>query len=146
MPRPILDFFLSHHSSKEEDRLLRFWLRRIFLVAGVILLLYAAIAFTLHFSAEIYVFLGFYLAVFAALFLLLEKGHIKLASLSLCASGLCGLIYAAYSFGGVRSVSYSALIVVICISGMFLRGKITAVITVISILAGLFLLSGEING
>jgi PAS domain S-box-containing protein len=146
MPQPILDFFLSHNSSEEEDRLLSFWLRRIFLVAGGILLFYAVIGFVINPSAQIFIFLGLYLVVLAGIFLLLEKGHVHLASLSFSLSGVCGLIYAAYSFGGVRSSSYSALIMVICITGMFLRGKLTALITAISSLAGLLLLIGEVNG
>jgi len=146
MPRPILDFFLSHHSSEQEDRLLGYWLRRIFLAASGIMLFYAVVALFIHSPAEIYIFLCLYLAIFAGLFLILNKGHIHLASLLFSLSGLCGLIYATYRFGGVRSASYSTLIIVICVTGMFLRGKITALVTGISILAGLILLVAEIKG
>jgi PAS domain S-box-containing protein len=146
MPQPVLDFFLTPSSSEEENRLLSFWLGRIFLVAIGILTCYTFIAFFREFTSEIYIFIGLYLVVFAGLFLLLKRGYVRLVSLLFCLSGVCGLLFASYRFGGVRSTSYSALVVVIIISGMFLRGKLTAITTTVSIIAGLFLFIAEVNG
>jgi len=146
MPKPSLDLFLIPGSSEEENRLLSFWLRCIFLVASGILACYALIAFFRNLTAEIYIFIGVYLAVFAGLYLLLGRGYLRLVSLLFCLSGICGLLFATYRFGGVRSASYSALVIVIIISGMFLRGRLTVFTTAVSILAGLFLLMAEVDG
>lgn len=144
--KPVLDFFLTPSSSEEENRLLSFWLRRIFLVAGGILICYTLIALIRQLTSEIYIFIGLYLAVFAGLYLLLRRGYVRLVSLLFCLSGICGLFFAAYRFGGVRSASYSALIIVIILSSMFLRGRLTVLTTAVSILAGLFLMIAEENG
>jgi PAS domain S-box-containing protein len=146
MPKPILEFFLTPSSSEEENRLLSFWLRRIFLVASGILACYIFIALFQRFTTEVYIFIGLYLVVFAGLSLLLRKGYVRLVSLLFCISGICGLVFATYRFGGVRSASYSAMVIVIILSSMFLRGKLTVLTTAVSIITGLFLLIAEVNG
>jgi len=146
MPKSILDFFLTPSSSEEENRLLSFWLRRIFLVASGILACYIFIALFQRFTTEVYIFIELYLVVFAGLFLLLRKGYVRLVSLLFCISGICGLVFATYRYGGVRSASYSALVIVIILSSMFLRGKLTVLTTAVSIITGLFLLIAEVNG
>jgi PAS domain S-box-containing protein len=146
MPKPFLDFFLIPTSSEEENRLLSFWLRRIFLVASGILTCYAFIAFFRNLTPEIYIFIGLNLAAFAGLYLLLAKRYVPLVSLLFCLVGICDLLFATYRFGGVRSTSYSALVIVIILSGMFLRGRLTVLTTAVSIIAGLFLLIAEVNG
>lgn len=146
MLQPILDFFLVPSSSEEENRLLSFWLRRILLVASGILTCYTIIALFERHTAEIYVFTGLYLAVFAGLLLLLRRGHVHLVNLLFCLSAMCGMLFSAYCFGGIRSTSYTALVIVIILSGMFLRGRLTIITTTVSIIAGLFLLMAEVNG
>jgi PAS domain S-box-containing protein len=146
MSKPIIDFFLLPSSSEEENRLLSFWLRRIFLVASGILACYTLIAFFRDLTPEVYIFICLYLAAFAGLNWMLNRGFVRLVSLLFSLSGILGLLLATYYFGGVRSASYSSLVIVIIISGMFLRGRLTALTTAASIIAGLFLLIAELEG
>src|SRR6185369_12955660 len=55
-------------------------------------------------------------------------------------------LVATYEFGGTRSPSYMASIIVIVISGMFLRGRMTAIITILITASGFLLLIAEQNG
>ena len=146
MLKPVLDFFLPPSSSEEEIHLLSFWLRRVLLVASGILTCYVVIAFFQRPTADIYIFTGLYLAIFAGMLLLLRKGHVRLVSLLFCLSAICGMLFSAYRFGGVSSTSYTALVVVIIISSIFLKGRLTILTTAVSILVGSFLLMAEVNG
>ncbi len=145
MPKPCLDFLSAPGSSEEESRLLGFWLRRIFLAASGILISYSIIAYIQKQGPEVYFLIGFYLAILAGLSWLLKKGQVRLASVLFCLSGMLGLLCAAYFLGGVRSASYSALVIVIILSGLFLRGRLIVVTAAISILAGLGLAIAETN-
>ncbi len=142
----ILDFLVIPTSSPEELKLVSRWLRSIFIVAIGILLSYAFIAVYLKFPPVAYIFIGTFLVIFLGLFALLKWEQVRLASLLFCLSAICMLLYAAYRFGGVRSPSYTASIVVIILSGMFLRGRMTALITGVTVLSGGLLLVAEQNG
>jgi PAS domain S-box-containing protein len=142
----ILDFFVNPTSSHHELKLIGRWLRSIFIIAIGLLISYALVAAYLKFPPAAYIFIGTFLIMFAGLFVLLQKGHARLASLLFCLSAMGILLYSAYRFGGVRSPSYNALIIVIILSGVFLRGRITAIITALTILSGVLLLTAELNG
>jgi len=141
----ILDFFVIPSSSDTELKLISHWLRGIFTAAVGLLIIYVIIATYLKFPLATYIFTGISLIMFAGLFALLQKGYARLVSLLFCLSALCMLLYAAYRFGGVRSPSYFALIVVIILSSIFLRGRITALITAVIVLNGGLLLVAELN-
>lgn len=146
MPKSLLDFLAFSSSSEEENSPLSRWLMRIFLVAVVILVCYALTGFYRNLAPEVYLFIGLYLIVFAGLFVLMRMGHVRLVGLLFCFSGIVGLLVAAWSFGGVRSASYNALVIVIILSAMFLRGRLAALTAAISIIAGIFLLRAELDG
>ena len=129
----ILDSFVIPNSSAEETHLVGRWLIHIFLFAFGILSVYAIVAFTLKLDNDTLIFIGVFLILFGGLFVLLEKGYVRLAGLLFYLSSLLGMSFAAYQFGGVRSASYNALIIVIIISAIFLRGRLTVIATSISI-------------
>jgi PAS domain S-box-containing protein len=146
MPKQMLDFFVYPSSSEEETQLVGRWLRSIFLYAIGILTIFAAVVFSLHLDIDTLIFIGFFIFVFIGLLAVLQKGYIRLASTLLNFIAMAGLLFAAYRFGGVRSTSYNSLIIVIILSALFLRGRLTIITTAISIIAGLCLLWVELNG
>ena len=146
MPKPILDFFLFPGSSEEEDRLLRFWLRRIFILSIGMLICYAIFAIWQKLPADVFIYLGLFLLGMLTLLNLLNRGYLRLASICFCLASTFGLLLSAYQTGGVSSLSYHALLIVIILSGMFLRGRVTALATSIIILAGLVLSFLETGG
>jgi PAS domain S-box-containing protein len=94
-----------------------------------------------------YIFAGTFLVIMSRnARALLQKEYVRLAIVLFCLSTLCLLLFAAFRFGGVRSSSYMAAIVVIMFSGMFLRGRITTLVTTVIILSGVLLLVGEKSG
>lgn len=141
----ILDFFVIPSSSAEETHLVGRWLSHIFVFAFGILFIYAVVAINLKLNIDTLSFTGLFLVLLAGLFVLLKKGHVRLASLLFYLSAVLGMSFAAFRFGGVRSASYNALIIVIIISALFLRGRITILTTTISAVFGLFLMMAEFD-
>lgn len=146
MPKPTSDFFLFPGSSEEEDRLLDLWLRRIFILSIGILICVAIFAFWQKLLADVFIFLACFGLGLLSLWFLHERGYRRVASLGFCLLTLLGLTFRAYETGGVNSNSYHALIIIIVLSGMFLRGRVTALATTAILLTGLFLLFLETGG
>lgn len=142
----VLDFLVTPSSSHQELKLISRWLRSVFIVAIGVLISYTLIAIYLKFPAITYILVGIFLVMFAGLFALLQIGQGRLASLLFCLGATGMLLYSAYRFGGVRSPSYNALIIVVILSGMFLRSRMTALIIAVTVLAGALLLTAEQNG
>ena len=81
------------------------------------------------------------------LFALLRLGKITLVNEGFIVFALAGLFYASYRFGGVISVSYSAVVVVITISALINRGQRPPfVIAGLGILFGGLLVIAELKG
>ena len=142
----ILDFFIIHLSSPNELKLIGRWLSSIFGVSIGILATYLVLAPFLKFSLVAVVFTGTFLVVMLDLVALLHRGHVNLTIVLFCVISLFMLLMAAYRFGGVRSPSYAALIIVIMFSGMFLRGRTTTLITSVVILSGIVFFTAEQSG
>ncbi len=145
MDKRILDFFVVPSKSENEQTLISNWLRSVLLTALGILICYALIMLFLRPDPMVYIVIGIFLLVLVGLLALLQKGHASLVSILLSLSGMGGLLFAAYRFGGVRSPSYNALIIVIILAAMFLRGRMVVFAAGISMLAGFFLMLAEVQ-
>lgn len=142
----ILDFCVIPISSEEERRLVGRWLRTIFVVVVCLLIAYFLAIAYLKYPLGAYIFVGVGLLAFVGLFVLLRQGQVRLTSLLFCLSVMVMALVASYEFGGTRGPSYMASILVILISGMFLRGRMTAIITVLITVSGFVLLLAEQRG
>jgi PAS domain S-box-containing protein len=146
MHKRILDQFILPYTSRHEEELVSRWLQTVFIAALAVLACYAGLVYFIGFDASTYIFIGTFIVIFSGLLVLLQRGHVRLVSLLFNFSAMGGLLFAAYRFGGVRSPSYNALIIVIILSALFLRSRMTVFATSISIVAGLLLYWAEMRG
>jgi PAS domain S-box-containing protein len=81
-----------------------------------------------------------------AILWLSNKGHELLARVLLVTFSAAGMLISTYSYGGVRSISYSALILAIVIAAMLMRSRVAVFVMGISILFGWILAQKEMQG
>ncbi|MGC1375435.1 MAG: GAF domain-containing protein [Anaerolineales bacterium] len=140
----ILDFFVGSIPN-DEHNLVKRWLWTSFITEFCILIVFTLIVFFLNLPADIYIFIGIFLAILLAVSLLLYRNHLRLTCLLFCVGTITELFFADYRFGGIRSPIFTAFVIPIIIAAIFLRGRSAIIITFISGVAGLLLLLIELN-
>ena len=91
-------------------------------------------------------FVALWAIALGSVWVLLQRGSVRAASLWFCLITLAGIMLAAAIFGGVRSSSYSALILTVILAGILIGGRAAAIWSALSIGWGLILMVGEANG
>jgi PAS domain S-box-containing protein len=131
----------------DEKNLVAAMLHRILLTVIGTILVYLLITL-IYDPHSRYLWLAFIFLFFQIVFfILLRYGRIRIVKEGFIICALAGLFYATYSFGGVLSASYSALVIVVMISALVNSRKYPPfVIAGLCILFGGLLVIAELNG
>jgi PAS domain S-box-containing protein len=96
-------------------------------------------------EASVWLVLAGLILLLSLLLLLLRRGATRPVSVLFCVAAFTVLLASTYAFGGVRSASYSALILAILLAGILLGGRAALVLTGLSIGLGWLLLQAELQ-
>ncbi len=107
---------------------------------------YAAIALLIEPQASYLVFVGGMGLILLVLLVAVRRGHVVAASWLFSIGAWVGLLLAAYAFGGVRSSSYGALVLIVIIAGILLSGRASVIVAALSIGFGWILAQAETSG
>ncbi len=114
--------------------------------ALAVCVVYVVIALLFDPQAAYFVFVGGMCLALLALLVSVQRGYVVAASWLFSIGTWAGLLLATYAFGGVRSSSYSALVITVIIAGILLSGRAAAIVAILSIGFGWILAQAETSG
>ena len=122
-------------------------LNTILLAALVVIFIYSLLApFVDPNPVPALIFIGVFAVYIVGLLILMRHGRVRLASLLFSLVAFVGIVGSVYAFGGVRSGSFSALVIVVLIGSTLLGSRIGIGLAGLSILAGGVMLYAENAG
>lgn len=122
------------------------WLNTLLLTTLAVMAVYLVVSLWVQFTLFSQIFIGLLTLVQIGVLITLHRGHVRLASVLFCGSATLAMWFAVYEFGGVRSASFSALILVILSTGFLLGGRAALFLAVLNTLLGWLLLEAERAG
>jgi PAS domain S-box-containing protein len=142
----LLEWVAVKKESPEQEAANRTWLQVMILTALVVTVLYAILNWNSSMGVLSAVFLGGFGLLLLVLLALLKGGDVRRVAVLFSLSTLAGMLFATYTFGGVKSGSYFGVAAALVVVAMFLRGRFTVVATAIAIIFGGVLVWGEYQG
>ena len=122
------------------------WLNTLLLASLVVQAVYIPVSLIFNPDALGAIFIGLIMFVHAVLLGVLRRGQVRLASWLFCLTATGAMWLAILAFGGIRSSSYSSLILTVLITGLLLGGRAALSLAIIDIGLGWWLASAESSG
>jgi PAS domain S-box-containing protein len=133
-------------SSEENTARIATLLTTILCVSLIVCVCYLLILLLVAPNVGYVVFVGGMCFILLLLLVAVRRGHVVMASWLFSIGAMTGMLLATYAFGGVRSSSYSALVLTVIIAGILLSGRAAAIVAALSIGLGWLMMQAELAG